>query len=271
MSALGNNVAAGQSFGFARARVGPQTGRCMRSAGSRAVGNALEARRAGFTLIELLVVIAIIGILAALLLPAFGQAQERTRRIVCLNNLKQMGLGSQMYADASSDGAYANTKSIGDDNLTWLYPTYIPTLKSYICPATRNYIRPDRMNAEGKPRDLERNGDDKVSAGTSYEVYGYFRGTNWVGSYGRGNVKKTLKSVLSYRHTRPARGLYGELTGPARTWIMLDCVKRWPGTVRWADEQSNHNAAGANVVYCDGHVEWVTPREYGFKIELSED
>jgi prepilin-type N-terminal cleavage/methylation domain-containing protein/prepilin-type processing-associated H-X9-DG protein len=243
----------------------------MNARAAKAPVPGVGSKERAFTLIELLVVIAIIGILAALLLPALGRATGRTRRTVCLNNLKQMGLGSQMYADASSDGAYANTKSIGDDDLTWLYPTYIPTLKTYICPDTRNYIRMDRTNAAGKPSDLERTGQDKRSAGTSYEVYGYFRGTNWVGSYGKGNVKKTLKSVLAYRHTRPARGLYGELTGPARTWIMLDCVKRWPIRVRWADEQSNHNAEGANVVYCDSHVEWVNPREYDFKIELSED
>jgi len=68
--------------------------------------NGTNSRRAlvkGFTLIELLVVIAIIAILAAMLLPALAAAKARAQIASCLNSVKQLTIGANIYASDFND------------------------------------------------------------------------------------------------------------------------------------------------------------------------
>lgn len=60
----------------------------------------------GFTLIELLVVIAVLAILAGMLLPSLAKAKEKGRLASCINNLRQIGIGTTLYTQDFNDSLH---------------------------------------------------------------------------------------------------------------------------------------------------------------------
>ena len=218
--------------------------------------------RKGFTLIELLVVIAIIAILAAILFPVFARARENARRASCQSNLKQLGIGMQMYlqdVDGVFPPYYNYGSSFGGSNIGWAEAVY-PYLKS-----KQIFQCPSEPTNPGPAGDFDTDFSDyfyNANLGVGWPAYG------WGPSPSKYRVKDSELSASAVivmfgdNISRPSYNYAGCFSS-----TLADCPTAIPqvGTVYPPDSAARvRHLEGANYGFADGHVKWLKPEKLKF-------
>jgi prepilin-type N-terminal cleavage/methylation domain-containing protein len=145
---------------------------------------SIGLRQNGFTLVELLVTVAIIGVLAALILPAVQSVRQRARSAGCMSSLRQLYLGSTLFA-ADNQG----TIPYSENNNGSYDPTWMRKASEYALGGTNSGILmcPDGPLANG--RQTSTTEGVQANYGMNVEYLRYL--------YSDGSVKTAKNSALS--------------------------------------------------------------------------
>lgn len=200
-----------------------------------------RARRQVFTLIELLVVISIIAILAAILLPAMGQARDRAKDTSCKGNLRQLDLGVTYYADDNNEWLVGSHVYYRGAIKNWSHHVneeYVKNWKAFLCPSDPAcHVKPDAELGSQH---------GAIGYGANYYTFGWTPYDNNYRSIRRSTLLKVAKNpVVHLGDTATA--------GAGSLWVALPRLYKDPG--------ANSNCAYArhadkvNFSFSDGHVE----------------
>lgn len=222
--------------------------------------------RAGFTLVELLVVIAIIAVLAALLLPSLAGAKSAALSTACKNNLRQIGIALNLYTQENRHyppSFYRDTAV--NTFITYGWPAHLLENTSsntavFRCPARgQEFAWPAAQSRLGYPFPFN------IDPTTSRFSYGYnSRGTATIGNF---NSLGLEIDVAANRVSNPADMIaIGDSNGDGREDGLISFVRQF-ATSPVPFPPGDLHKKGANIVFCDGHVEWQKQTKW---IELTE-
>jgi prepilin-type N-terminal cleavage/methylation domain-containing protein/prepilin-type processing-associated H-X9-DG protein len=151
-----------------------------------------KTRAGAFTLVELLVVIAIIAILAGMLLPALSGAKEGGKRIACVNQMRQLGMALQMYADENEDQCTPRKAPFW---MTRLQP-YYQDLKLLACPTDQQPLTPPNAAPDTAPRSYVINGwNDYFESALPAADFATFMARNWDGGMPISAIREPSETI----------------------------------------------------------------------------